>query len=115
MKFDGCPCSGKSLSRLVHAAILGALARGDAHGYEIAQRLGEHSSYADPPVDFAAIYRTLGLMERDGYVVGHWEDPQQGPARKVFHLTPAGRACLRRWRGTLRTYRSNVDELLAFI
>jgi DNA-binding PadR family transcriptional regulator len=115
MRFDDCPCSGKSLSRLVHAAILGALSRGDAHGYEIAQRLGELRSFADQPADYAAIYRTLGLMERDGYVSGRWEDPKQGPARKVFHLTAAGRACLRHWRGTLRSYRNSVDELLSFI
>src|SRR5262245_26289622 len=115
MKFEDCPCSGKTLSRLVHAAILGALARGEGHGYEISQRLGELRSFADQPADLAAIYRALNLMERDGYVAGRWEDPKQGPARKVFRLTPTGRACLRQWRGTLRTYRQDVDELLAFI
>jgi DNA-binding PadR family transcriptional regulator len=108
-----CPCTGKTLARLVHPAILGALAKGEAHGYEISQRLTELSSFAAP--DAAGIYRALGAMERDGYVSSHWDAPQAGPARKVFRLTPAGRACLSQWRRTLRAYRSDLDRLLAGI
>jgi DNA-binding PadR family transcriptional regulator len=111
--FETCPCSGKSLSRLVHPAILGALAKGEAHGYEIAQRLHQLPAFASQPADAAGVYRALGGMERDGYVEAHWETPRGGPARKVFALTPLGRACLSQWRRTLRVYRTGLDELLA--
>jgi DNA-binding PadR family transcriptional regulator len=113
MGSENCPCIGKTLARLVHPAILGALAKGEAHGYELAQRLTELSSFAEP--DAAGIYRALGVMERDGYVSSHWDAPQAGPARKVFRLTASGRACLTQWRRTLRAYRSDLDRLLAAI
>ena len=110
---ENCPCSGKTLARLVHPAILGALSKGEAHGYEIAQRLAELSSFAAP--DAAGIYRALNLMERDGYVESRWDAPQAGPPRKVFQLTASGRACLVQWRRTLRAYRGDLDRLLAVI
>ena len=113
VELENCPCSGKTLARLVHPAILGALAKGEAHGYEIAQQLGELSSFATP--DAAGIYRALGEMERAGYVAARWDAPQAGPARKVFQLTPAGRACLGQWRRTLRAYRNDLDRLLAVL
>jgi len=113
MDLENCPCSGKTLARLVHPAVLGALANGEAHGYEIAQRLAELSSFAAP--DAAGIYRTLGIMERDGYVSSRWDAPQAGPPRKVFQLTASGRTCLNQWRRTLRAYRKDLDRLLDLI
>jgi DNA-binding PadR family transcriptional regulator len=113
--FENCPCTGQSLSRLVHPAILGALAKGEAHGYEVTQRLGKLPAFASQPADAAGVYRALGAMERDGYVDAHWETPRSGPARKVFAITPLGRACLGQWRRTLRVYRSDLDQLLAFL
>jgi DNA-binding PadR family transcriptional regulator len=110
---ENCPCSGKTLTRLVHPAILGALAKGEAHGYEIIQRLAELSSFAAP--DAAGIYRALNVMERDGYVAARWDAPQAGPARKVFHLTASGRTCLGQWRRTLHAYRNDLDRLLTII
>ena len=113
VELENCPCSGKTLARLIHPAILGALAKGEAHGYEIAQQLAELSSFAAP--DAAGIYRALSVMERDGYVDSHWDAPQAGPARKVFQLTASGRACLGQWRRTLRAYRTDLDRLLAML
>jgi PadR family transcriptional regulator PadR len=112
---DECPCFGKSLSRFVHPTILGALAKGEAHGYEVAQRLSELRSFAAQPADHAGIYRALGSMERAGYVEARWETPKSGPARKVFRLTSAGRSCLGQWRRTLRSYRTDLDEILSFL
>jgi DNA-binding PadR family transcriptional regulator len=113
--FEDCPCSGRSLARLVHAAVLGALAKGEGHGYEVAQRLAALPAFASQPADFAAIYRALGALERDGYAQSRWEEPRSGPARKVFRLTSAGRACLGQWRRTLRSYRRELDDLLGFL
>ena len=110
MDEENCPCTGKTLARLVHPAILGALTKGEAHGYEIAQRLTELSSFAEP--DAAGIYRALNVMERDGYLSSRWDAPQAGPPPKVFRLTASGRSCSSQWRCTLRAYRRDLDRLL---
>jgi DNA-binding PadR family transcriptional regulator len=113
--FENCACTGKSLARLLQPAILGVLAKTDAHGYEIERRLRELPSFASHPADRGGVYRALGALERDGYIESHWENPSIGPARKVFTITKEGRACLGQWRKTLRSYRSELDELLSFL
>ena len=111
MDFVNCPCSGKTLAKLLHPAILVCLARGPAHGYAILQQLAEMKMFAGDEPDHAGVYRTLKQMESQGYVQSQW-DVQVGPARRVFSLTKTGMACLRRWLETLVRYRDAIDGLL---
>ena len=115
MSREDCPCLGRSLGRLTHPAVLAVLAQGDGHGYDVVQRLADLPSFEAQPPDYAGIYRLLADMERKGYLKSRWEDPRAGPSRKVFHLTPSGRACLRQWTQTLEVYRQELDELLALV
>ncbi|UCE60541.1 MAG: helix-turn-helix transcriptional regulator [Phycisphaerales bacterium] len=115
MDFDECACSGKSLARLLRPAIMGTLAKGGAHGYELAQRLREMKMFAGDLPDHAGLYRALNHMEQEGYLVSRWDTEHAGPARKIFKLTSAGRACLAQWRETLRGYRQGLDELLRLL
>ena len=110
-----CPCSGRTLPRLVQPAVMAVLDRGEAHGYEIGQRLEHLHSFAIQPADYAGIYRALNQMERDGYLISRWDTSEAGPARKVFRLTSSGRSCLGQWSRTLRAYRSDLDELLKMV
>ena len=111
MEFADCPCSGKTLARLLNPAILVCLARRPAHGYAILQQLAEMKMFADDQPDHAGVYRMLKQMESLGYVQSQW-DTQVGPARRVFSLTATGMACLRRWLETLQRYREALDGLL---
>ncbi len=43
------------------------------------------------------IYRVLGRMEKDGWVVSETVPHRDRPATKVYDVTDAGRAELRRW------------------
>jgi len=113
VEFVNCPCSGKSLAKLLHPAILVCLARGPAHGYAILQQLAEMKMFADDEPDHAGVYRTLKQMESQGYVESQWDvQVEAGPARRVFSLTETGMACLRRWLETLERYRDAIDGLL---
>jgi DNA-binding PadR family transcriptional regulator len=107
-----CPCSGKTLTRLLRPAIMVHLTKGPSHGYQLAQDLAATKMFSDHPPDPAGIYRTLREMEDRGYVVSEWDTADSGPARRVFHLTDAGRGCLHQWHGTLREYHDAVAELL---
>jgi poly-beta-hydroxybutyrate-responsive repressor len=109
--FTDCPCSGKTLARLLHPAILHCLSKGPAHGYNLLQQLAELKMFADAAPDHAGVYRTLKQMESKAFVHSQW-NLGSGPARRVFSLTKKGEACLARWRETLEWYRHAIDELL---
>ena len=91
--FDGCPCSGCHLPRFVLPLLLGLLADGPQHGYQLLQRLRDFPTLRDTPPDQAGMYRLLKQMEDNGLVSG-----EQGPGRTVgkrsFTLTARGQACI---------------------
>jgi len=45
-------------------------------------------------IGFSSIYYLLKKLEREGLIEGQLEEAGRGPARKVYHLTPAGREAL---------------------
>ena len=93
LDFDDCPCTGKTLARLLNPAILRCLARERAHGYSLLQQLAEFKMFADAQPDHAGLYRALKQMESRGLVRSEW-NLGAGPARRVFSLTERGAACL---------------------
>lgn len=115
MDLERCPCSGASLPRPLRPAVLALLAHGKLHGYRIARRLERLRIYAGREPDPTGLYRTLRQMESEGLLRARWELARRGPARRVFELTRTGRACLERWRKTLASYRSAVDELVSLV
>lgn len=65
--------------------------------------------------DHAGIYRALKEMADEGLVMSSWETGDSGPAKKVFEMTDAGRACLETWFATLSNYRDAINELLSLL
>jgi len=110
--FDECPCSGGTLDKLIQPAILAILARGDLHGYRIAQQLAEMPPFEGQKPDPSGVYRFLRAMEERELVVASWDVSERGPAKRLYRLTARGRACLARWVETLEHYRDAVSALL---
>jgi DNA-binding PadR family transcriptional regulator len=96
----------------MHPAILIVLSGSGRHGYEIARLLQTMPTSRGQAPDMTGIYRCLRHMQRQGYVVSKWERSDNGPSRRVFSVTSAGRACLRRWLATLRAYGTAIAQLL---
>lgn len=78
-------------------AVLGVLARGPRHGYELRRAL-EAELGAEWRVDFGQLYRVLARLERAGWVRVQRQERAAGPTRKVRAITAAGRRELERWR-----------------
>jgi DNA-binding PadR family transcriptional regulator len=110
--FTDCPCSGKTLARLVQPAIMCALATGSMHGYKIAQKLSKHKMFKDAPPDPTGVYRMLRSMEEAGNLKSSWDTHDAGPARRLYQLTPSGKLCLKQWKTTLEIYASSIRDLL---
>jgi DNA-binding PadR family transcriptional regulator len=77
-------------------AILTLVAERPRHGYEIEQVIEERGMREWTEVGFSSIYYLLKKLERDGLIESRLEEAQRGPARKVYHLTPAGGQALQR-------------------
>jgi DNA-binding PadR family transcriptional regulator len=77
-------------------AILGILAEGDLHGYDLKssfdERVGDFWS-----LNYGQIYSTLDRLEKDGLVSHDREAQEKRPDRKIFRITPAGREELAQW------------------
>lgn len=78
-------------------ALLGLLAEGPKHGYELKtafdETIGERWS-----LNIGQVYNTLNRLARDGYVVLQEEVEQETrPDKKVYAITDAGREELSRW------------------
>ena len=110
--FSDCPCSGSSLDRLVQPAILAALTEGPIHGYSLAERINEMSGQFGEKPDVSGIYRFLKKMEATGLVTSSWETGGKGHAKRLFEITPDGRACLVQWTTTLEAYVGAITTLL---
>jgi len=110
--YSECPCSGNTLGRLLHAAVLAVLARGPLHGYAVMERLVELRMFRGQHPDPAGVYRILRSLEKSGFISGDWDLEGSGPRRRVYHMTPEGFGCLTRWRETLLVYRDGITEII---
>ena len=78
--------------------LLGLLAAGPRHGYDLKRAHDERLPQAKP-LAFGQVYATLGRLERDGFVEQSGQDREGGPDRTSYALTAAGRAQLAEWLG----------------
>ncbi|MFG3688088.1 PadR family transcriptional regulator [Micromonospora sp. NPDC047740] len=80
--------------------LLGLLAGGARHGYELKRAHDERLPRARP-LAFGQVYATLARLQRDGLVVPAGQQRDGGPDRTSYALTPEGRAALDRWLATV--------------
>jgi DNA-binding PadR family transcriptional regulator len=74
--------------------VLALVAEGDAHGYEI-QRLAHNRGFRFwTKLQRSSIYNALVLLEKQRLITAHVR-AGEGPDRKVYRITPQGRAQLR--------------------
>ncbi|MDY6875341.1 MAG: PadR family transcriptional regulator [Chloroflexota bacterium] len=71
-------------------AILSLIAEQPRHGYEIERVIEERGMREWTEIGFSSIYYLLKKLEREGLIEGQSEEAKRGPARKVYHITPAG-------------------------
>jgi PadR family transcriptional regulator PadR len=73
---------------ILELAVMGALYNQTHYGYSLIRVLCENGSI---DLKEGTIYPILGRLSRDGLVSSQWVESDQGPPRKYYHLTPAGR------------------------
>src|SRR5262245_36940548 len=77
-------------------ALLSLLEPAASHGYDLKLAYDRRFGGAKP-LRFGHVYRILGQLARDGFVVATGVEPGAGPDRKTYAITPAGVTDLERW------------------
>jgi DNA-binding PadR family transcriptional regulator len=80
----------------VKYALLGLLAGGSRHGYDLKSAFEELLG-GSWPLNVGQVYTTLARLERDGFVRSRVVPQDLVPDRKVYEITAAGRKELVRW------------------
>jgi DNA-binding PadR family transcriptional regulator len=78
-------------------AILAMLAKEQAHGYELRQRLVAALGPAGGALNPGQVYVTLARLERAGLVRAETVGQTSQPDKKVYELTAAGREQVEAW------------------
>ena len=90
--------------------LLLALEQWQSHGYELIRRM---SGFGFETLDRGSVYRTLRQLEKDGLVVSGWDTSKDGPARRLYTLTDAGRIYLNTWAASLRGYQAMLNHFFS--
>ena len=80
-------------------AILGLLADGSLHGYELRTLYQDHL-VPSAKLNFGQVYTTLDRLQRDGWVEHDVVSQQERPDKKVYALTEEGQKQLQAWLDT---------------
>lgn len=73
---------------ILELAIMGALYRDRHYGYSLIRVLSDAGSLS---LKEGTVYPILARLDRDGLVKSEWIESGQGPPRKYYALTSAGR------------------------
>lgn len=80
------------------------------HGYEVAKRIAEES---DGAIRFnvASLYGLLYRLESRGWIRGRWIEAPGERRRRIYTLTPAGRATLAEQREGWKVFAAAVSRI----
>jgi PadR family transcriptional regulator AphA len=79
-------------------ALLGLLTQKPMHGYELYRYFTDPSALGQVwYLGLSQMYKLLKELERQGYLEATLEEQENYPDRKVYHITPAGRATFLQW------------------
>lgn len=112
-----CSCKSGRISRFLIPAILLLLSEKPSHGYELTEKYTEFG-FTEAGSDPGAIYRTLKLLDSEGFIKSKWDTDDPGPAKKIYKITDEGMELLSSWvskikerKKTLELFLKRYDEL----
>ncbi|HEX5596445.1 MAG TPA: PadR family transcriptional regulator [Micromonosporaceae bacterium] len=91
--------------------LLGLLAGGSKHGYEL-KRAHDRRLPRARPLAFGQVYATLGRLQRDGLVEPAGQERDGGPDRTRYALTGGGREALDTWLRTVEAPAPHITSTL---
>lgn len=100
-----------NIDKMLVPTLLFFLAKKQAHGYELAQKINE-AHFCEVKADRATIYRNLRYMEENGLITSKWKIGLTGPAKRCYELSPSGREALTHY---VRLISNKVENMQIFL
>ena len=86
-----------NLYRFVEPVLLLMLKqKGRSYGYQLGSELPKYA-LTDSEIESAALYKTLRQLEDNDCVTSEWDGQGNGPAKRMYSLTPRGEEHLEEW------------------
>ncbi len=89
--------------------MLALLVDGERYGVELVRALADVDGME---ITEGTLYPLLSRLRRDGLVTTTWQESPNGPPRRYYGLSTAGRRALREFKDEWTRYRDAVDKLL---
>lgn len=86
---------------------LSVVSRGDCYGYELVNRISRCMEITE-----GTIYPLMKRLKDGGLIESYIVESSEGPPRKYYRITEAGRAEVSRLSGEWFTFTKSVNELL---
>lgn len=102
--------STQLLKGVLDAAVLAVVAPEDGYGYDVVRRLRDAGL---TEVGDASVYGTLRRLYQAGCLTSYVVPSEEGPHRKYYGLTPAGRGQLDASRVAWKDFSSTVEDLFS--
>ncbi|MDD3058786.1 MAG: PadR family transcriptional regulator [Spirochaetia bacterium] len=99
------------MERFLEVCLLLLLYDEIGYGYGLVEQLSQFG-FAESDLNVSTLYRTLRKMEQVGLVTSDWEQGGQGPRRRVYAITAAGRNELDQWVKILKIRKSRIEALV---
>ncbi len=106
-----CLCKSGRISRFLIPALLLLIYEKPSHGYELAEKYTEFG-FTVASSDPGAIYRTLKLLESEGFIKSRWDTDNPGPAKKIYSITDEGLKLLSGWISEIKERKKTLELFL---
>jgi PadR family transcriptional regulator PadR len=91
--------------------VLAVLNDGPMHGYGMAREIERRSNNALKFKE-GTLYPALHALERDELIAGEWRKEPEGRERKIYHITPAGKAALAQRTRSWNSFATAIGQVL---
>ncbi len=102
---------GGKPQRYVQPSLLMALRSGPSYGYQLIQTIGEYG-FLRGDVPPGMVYRHLRQMDEEGVVNSKWDAQGDGPAKRIYSITPEGLEILEAWIIHMERQRDALDNFI---
>ena len=92
---------------ILELCVLAWISHQDAYGYELVQQISKKIDISE-----GTVYPILRRITQDGLCETYLQESSEGPPRKYYRITPAGRQTLKKLLGEWNVFIKNVEALL---
>ncbi len=97
--------------RIIELSLLTLLKKGDGYGYKLADDMIMYN-LIDKSVNISVIYRALRNLENDGFIDSYWEDSDDGPNKRIYHINENGIKEINHMLELLKERRKHIDTII---